>query len=300
MATLYTEQDKNVRKTWLLFSLFLIVVVVIGWIFSWIYQSPGILYFAIIFSVFMNFFSYWYSDKIILSISGATPALRETHRELYNIVENLSITAGLPVPKIYIINDSAPNAFATGRDKDHAVVAVTSGLIDILDRSELEGVVAHELSHIGNRDILISTVIVVLVGFVILLSDIFLRVSVFGGERSSDRGGRHQSIMMIVGIVLAILAPLVATLIKLAISRKREFLADTSGSLLTRYPEGLASALLKISKYPDPVKKVSKATAHLFVSSPFGPRVKRNWLAGLFMTHPSVEERVKALRGVKT
>lgn len=295
MATLYTQQDKNIRKTWLLFSLFLIVVVGIGWTFSWIYQVPEILYFAIIFSVFMNFFSYWYSDKVILKISGATPALRETHREIYNIVENLSITAGLPVPKIYIINDPAPNAFATGRDKEHAVVAVTSGLLSMLDRSELEGVIAHELSHIGNRDILISTVIVVLVGFVVLLSDIFLRVSIFGGGRSRDRGGRHQSIMMIVGIVFAILAPLVVALIQLAISRKREFLADSSGALLTRYPEGLASALIKISSYPGSVKKVSNATAHLFISSPFGPRGKRSWLGGLFMTHPPVDERIKAL-----
>ncbi|MCR4283903.1 MAG: M48 family metallopeptidase [Parcubacteria group bacterium] len=300
MATLYTQQDKNIRKTWILFSLFLIVVIGIGWAFSWIYQIPEILYFAVIFSIFMNFFSYWYSDKIVLKISGATPALRETHREIYNVVENLSITAGLPVPKIYIINDPAPNAFAAGRDKNHAVVAVTSGLLEMLDRSELEGVIAHELSHIGNRDILISTVIVVLVGFVALLSDIFLRFSLFGGSgRSRDREGRHQSIMMIVGIVFAILAPLVVALIQLSISRKREFLADASGALLTRYPEGLASALVKISKYPGSVKRVSNATAHLFIASPFGPKEKRPFLGSLFMTHPPVEERVKALIGEK-
>ncbi len=298
MATLYTQQDKNIRKTWMLFVIFLVVVIGIGWAFSWVYQSPGILYFAIIFSLFMNFFSYWYSDKIILKISGATPALRETHREIYNIVENLSITAGLPMPKIYIIQDPAPNAFATGRNKEHAVVAVTSGLLSILNKSELEGVVAHELSHIGNKDILISTVIVVLVGFIVLLSDMFIRFSIFGHRgRSREGGGRLQLIMTVVGIVLAILAPLVASLIQLAISRKREFLADASGALLTRYPEGLASALLKISTYPRPVKKVSNATAHLFISSPFGGKGKKGWLRGLFMTHPPVEERIKALKG---
>jgi len=296
MSTLYTEQDKNIRKTWILFGLFLIVVIGIGWAFSYIYQNPGILYFAVIFSIFMNFFSYWYSDKIVLKISGAEPALRETHREIYNIVENLSITAGLPTPKIYIINDSASNAFATGRNKEHAAVAVTSGLLDILDRSELEGVIAHELSHIGNKDILISTVIVILVGFVALLSDIFLRFSIFGGkERDRDGDGKIGAIMMVAGIILAILAPIVAIIIQLAISRKREFLADASGALLTRYPEGLASALLKISKHQGSVKKASNATAHLFISSPFGAKGKKSWLGGLFMTHPPVEERVKAL-----
>ncbi len=299
MATLYTQQDKNIRKTWMLFTLFLIVVIGIGWAFSFIYQNPGILYFAVIFSVLMNFFSYWYSDKIILKMSGATPSLRETHRELYNIVENLSITAGLPVPKIYIINDTAPNAFATGRDKEHAAVAVTSGLLDILDRSELEGVIAHELSHIGNRDILISTVIVVLVGFVALLSDFFLRFSLFGGRsRDRERDDRLGIIMMAVGIILAILAPLVAMLIQLAISRKREFLADASGALLTRYPEGLASALEKISNYPASVKRASNATAHLFIANPFGAKGKGSRLGGLFMTHPPVEERIRALKGL--
>jgi len=292
MATLYTEQDKNVRKTWMLFVIFLVLVIGVGWSFSYVYQSPGILYIAVVFSIFMNFFSYWYSDKIVLKISGATPALRETHREIYNVVENLSITAGLPVPKIYIIEDPAPNAFATGRNKEHAVVAVTSGLLGMLDRSELEGVVAHELSHIGNRDILISTVIVVLVGFIALLSDIFLRSHLFGrGER--DKKG--NPIMLIISIAFVILAPIVAWLIQLAISRKREFLADASGALLTRYPEGLASALEKISKYPGPVRKVSNATAHLFIASPFGLKGKRPFLGSLFMTHPPVEERIKAL-----
>ena len=297
MATLYTQQDKNIRKTWLLMTVFLVVVIGIGWAFSFIYQSSGILYFAVFFAIIMNFFSYWYSDKIVLKMSGAKPVLREQNRELWNIVENLSITAGLPMPKLFIIDEPAPNAFATGRNKEHAVVAVTTGLLQMLNRNELEGVIAHELSHIGNRDILISTIIVVLVGFVTLLSDFFLRMSIFG-HGGGGRGGddRAKMFMMIAGIALAILAPIIAVLIQLAISRKREFLADASGALLTRYPEGLASALEKISTYDKPMKKANNATAHLFISNPFGARGAKKGLSKLFMTHPPTEERVKALR----
>lgn len=277
--------------------IFLLVVIALGWSFSWYFNSPGILLVAVIFAVLMNFFSYWYSDKIVLSMSGAHPVKREEHRELWNVLENLSITAGLPMPKLFIISDPAPNAFATGRNKEHAVVAVTTGLIGMMERSELEGVLAHELSHIGNRDMLISTVVVVLVGFVTLLSDFFLRMSLFG-HGGSDRGdGRVRLIMTVAGIVLAILAPIVATLIHLAISRKREFLADASGTLLTRYPEGLASALEKISSYSAPMKKANHATAHLFISNPFGSMGKKKILNKWFMTHPPVHERVKALRG---
>lgn len=296
MATLYTQQDKNIRKTWFLMTMFLIVVIGIGWAFSFIYQSPGILYFAVIFSILMNFFSYWYSDKIVLKMSGAKLVKKEDNRELWNIVENLSITAGLPMPKLFIMNEPAPNAFATGRNKEHAVVAVTTGLLQVLDKNELEGVVAHELSHIGNRDILISTIIVVLVGFTALLSDFFLRMSIFGNV--SGRGGddRAKMFMTIVGIVLAILAPIIAVLIQLAISRKREFLADASGTLLTRYPEGLISALQKINSYNKPMKRANNATAHLFISNPFGGK-SHSGIRKLFMTHPPVEERVKALLG---
>jgi len=295
MATLYSHQDKNIRKTWLLMSLFLIIIIAIGWTFSQIYNNPGILYFAVIFSLLMNFFSYWYSDKIVLAMSGAKEANHESNRELYHLVENLCITAGLPLPKIYIINDSAPNAFATGRNKEHAVVAVTSGLLERLNKAELEGVISHELSHIGNRDILISTIVVVLVGFIALLSDFFLRFSFFGGRNRDRESGGAQAILMIVGIVLAILAPFAAILIQLAISRKREFLADASGALLTRYPEGLALALEKISQYKQPMKMASKATAHLYISNPFGAKK----ISRLFSTHPPVEERIKALRGME-
>ncbi len=276
-------------------SLFLIVIIAVGFVFSQAYKSPGILYFAVIFSLLMNFFSYWYSDKIVLKMSGAKPIEKKDNPELFRIVENLCITAGLPMPKIYTINDSAPNAFATGRNKEHAVVAVTAGLLERLNKTELEGVIAHELSHIGNRDILISTIVVVLVGFIALLSDFFLRFTFFGG-RSRDRDdSRAQAIFMIAGIVLAILAPIATTLIQLAISRKREFLADASGALLTRYPEGLASALEKISQYKMPMKMANKATAHLYISNPF--QAKK--VAALFMTHPPVEQRVAALRGME-
>ncbi|MFA6273754.1 MAG: zinc metalloprotease HtpX [Candidatus Paceibacterota bacterium] len=292
MATLYTQQSKNVSKTWMLMSLFFIIVIGIGFFVSQYYGNPNILYFFVIFSVVMNITSYWYSDKIALSINHAKQIKKENNPELWNIVENLSITAGLPMPKIYIIDDPAPNAFATGRNKEHAVVAVTTGLLGILEKNELEGVIAHELSHIGNRDILLSTVVVVLVGFISIIANMFMRSLFFGGERSSDdnRGG---GIMAIIGIVLAILAPIFATLIQLAISRKREFLADASGALMTRYPDGLANALIKISKYSKPMKYANEATAHLFIANPFSLKKAK----GLFSTHPPVEARVKALLG---
>jgi len=292
-TTLYTEQSKNITKTWLLMSMFLVVVIGIGWFFSFYYNNPGILYFFVIFSVFMNVFSYWFSDKIVLTLSSAKPAKREEHFALYTTVENLSITAGLPMPKVYIIEDPAPNAFATGRDKEHAVVAVTTGLLSILDKSELEGVIAHELSHIGNRDMLLSTVVVVLVGFVTIAADFFTRSLFFGRSRdSSGKGG----IFVIIGIILSILAPIFAMLIQLAISRKREFLADASGALLTRYPDGLASALRKISEYSRPMNRQSSAIAHLYISDPKGVGIGKK-ISGLFATHPPVEQRIKALVG---
>ncbi|KKS03793.1 MAG: Protease HtpX-like protein [Candidatus Nomurabacteria bacterium GW2011_GWC2_41_8] len=306
MATLYTEQSKNVTKTWLLMSIFFIVVIGFGWFFSFYYGNPNILYFFVIFSILMNIFSYWFSDKIVLSLAGAKPANREENFNLYTSVENLSITAGLPMPRIYIINDSAPNAFATGRDKEHAVVAVTTGLLGILDKTELEGVIAHELSHIGNRDMLLSTVVVVLVGFISILADIFRRNLFF--SRSRDNDNKMQGIMMLVGIILSILAPIIAILIQLAISRKREFLADVSGALLTRYPEGLAGALAKISKCQKPMVRQSGAIAHLYIADPKGVRLrqtiavgevppKAGKISGFFATHPPVEERIKALIG---
>ncbi len=295
MATLYTHQDRNVRKTWLLMSVFFVVVIGIAWTFSYLLNNPSILYIGVAFSVFMNVWSYWYSDTLVIKMSGAKPATREQYFELWNAVENLSITAGLPMPKVYVIEDESPNAFATGRDKDHAAVAATTGLLKLLNKNELEGVIAHELSHIGNRDTLVATVVVVLVGFVAIISDMFMRMSFFGG--GNNREGRGGAIIIIVGIVFAILAPIIAQLIHLAISRKREFLADASGALLTRYPEGLASALEKISGYPHGLSRVSTATAHLYISNPLKDGRATSFMSKLFSTHPPTEERVAALRG---
>jgi len=299
--SLYTQKSSNIRKTWLLFTLFLIIVIAIGWVFSRIYADPSILYLAVIFSVLMNIIAYWYSDKIVLKMARAVPIEHKNAPELYHIVENLCITAGLPMPKIYLVREAQPNAFATGRNLKHAVVAVTEGLLKKLDRSELEGVLAHELSHIGNRDMLLSTVIVVLVGFISILSDMFLRSRFFGGFRSRDDrdSGQTGTILMLIGIALAILAPIAAMLMQLAISRKREFLADADGALLTRYPEGLASALEKISADPTPMRVANNTTAHLWLDDPFKGEKRTSWLHKLFMTHPPVEDRIKALRGME-
>lgn len=273
---------------------FFLVVIGIGWVISAYYGNPGILYGAVIFSLLMNVGSFWFSDKVVLGMTHAKPATRAEHFDLYTVTENLSITAGLPMPKLYIIDDPAPNAFATGRDEKHAVVAATTGLLSMLNRTELEGVIAHELSHVKNRDMLVMTVAVVLAGFVAIIADIFLRMSMFGGNR--DDNGKAGALLAVLAIVAAILAPIAAQLIQLAISRKREFLADASGALLTRYPEGLASALQKISSYNAPMKSASHATAHLFIANPFG-RNAGQFINKLFATHPPVEERVKALLG---
>ena len=247
----------------------------------------------------MNIFSYWSSDKIALSLNHAKEIKREDNVDLWNTVENLSITAGLPMPKVCIIEDPSPNAFATGRDKNHAVVCVTTGLLQILNKTELEGVIAHELSHIGNRDILLSTVVVVLVGFVSIVSHMFLRSTFFGGRGNRDNND-GAGIMMLIGIVLSILAPISATLIQLAISRKREFLADASGALITRYPEGLASALQKISNYSGKMQYANTATAHMFIVNPFGSGSQLGKkVSNLFSTHPPLEDRIARLRSMK-
>lgn len=295
-SNLYTHQSQNVTKTWILMSVFFAVVIGLGWFFSYYYQNPSILYFFVIFSIGMNIVSYWFSDKIVLTLAGAKEAKREEYFDLYTSVENLAITAGLPMPKVYVVNDPAPNAFATGRDKNHAVVAATTGLLAILEKNELEGVIAHELAHIGNRDMLLSTVVVVLVGFVSIVSDMFMRSMIFGGHRDNDSDSKAGNILMIVGIIFAILAPIFAMLIQLAISRKREFLADASGALLTRYPEGLANALKKISQYSKPMQRQSSAIAHLYLADPKGYKIDKR-ISGLFATHPRVEDRIKALTG---
>jgi len=301
MPTLYTQIDSNKRKTWLLMSVFLVAIILIGYVFSYALNDSSILYFAVIFSIVSSFVSYWWSDKIVLAMSSAREIDHDSNRELYHIVENLCITAGLPTPKIYIINDTAPNAFATGRDPKHAVIAVTEGLLQKLNKMELEGVIAHELSHIGNRDILLATLVTVMVGMIVLLADWFRRWSFFGGRKSSRESGQLGLIMMIIAIVLSILAPLFAYLMQFAISRRREFMADADGALLTRYPEGLASALEKISADQEPLEVANRATAHLYITSPFKESAgqKINWLTKMFMTHPPVKERIAALRGAE-
>lgn len=292
MATLYAEKDKNIRLTWVYLTGFLVFVIGVGFVFSQAMNSSAILYGCVLFSVLMSVGSYWWSDRIVLSMSGAKLVAFEDNKELYRIVENLAITAGLPTPKIYTIDDTAMNAFATGRDPEHGVICFTTGILSRLDRSELEGVAAHELSHIGNRDTLISTVVVILVGFVALLADWFRHWAFFGGHRDREGDSRLQVIFLVVALILSILAPIAAMLMQLAISRKREFLADASGALLTRYPEGLASALQKLSGDTEPLEAANRATASLYIANPF----KGNKVAKLFMTHPPMEERIAALR----
>lgn len=292
---MYKQIDSNKRRTLVLVFVFLIFIIALGYIFSLAFNSYLYLAIAVLVSVAQAFISYYYSDTITLAISKAKELPRkEPYLELHRIVENLCITAGLPKPKIYIINDSAPNAFATGRDPKHASIAVTSGLLDKLNKNELEGVIAHELSHVGNYDIRLMTIVVVLVGVIALLSDWFMRWSFWGGGRKSDNDNNSQigAIIMIVAIVLAILAPLFATLIQLAISRKREYLADATGALLTRYPEGLASALEKISADQEPLEVANRATAHLYIASP----LKGKHISSLFSTHPPIKDRVQRLR----
>jgi heat shock protein HtpX len=303
MPTLYNNIDSNQRKTWLLMSVFLVVIILIGYVFSQAMNDSIILYIAVGFSFISSFFSYWFSDKVVLAMSGAQEIDHDSNRELYHLVENLCITAGLPTPKIYVINDTAPNAFATGRDPEHAVVAVTVGLLQKLDKIELEGVIAHELSHIGNHDILLATLVTVMVGIIVLLADWFRHWTFFGGGRkrsSNNEGGQLQVIIIIAAIVLSILAPLFAYLMQFAISRKREFLADADGALLTRFPEGLARALEKISADREPLEVANRATAHLYIVSPFkgNKEGKIGFFTRLFMTHPPVEERIAALRGI--
>jgi len=292
--TIYTHAESNIRKTWVLVSLFFVFIIGLGWVASYVFQNQNILIFAVVFSLVMNFVSFWYSDKVVLAITKARPIEKKDNPGLYRIVENLCITAGLPVPRIYITPEAQPNAFATGRDAQHAVIAVTQGLLEKLNKQELEGVISHELSHIGNKDMLLMTVVVVLVGFVSILSDIFVRSMWFGGARKRDNNNSGQvgAILILVGVVLMVLSPLIALLIQMAISRKREFLADASGVLLTRYPEGLARALAKIAADPTPIKKVSNATAHLYISNPF----RGKSFSSLFLTHPPIEQRIKALR----
>jgi heat shock protein HtpX len=297
---LYQEISSNNRKTFFLIFSFLILFIVLGWFLSFLFQAPWLLIIAVIFSVLTSFLSYWHSDKIILKLTKAQPIKKEEFRDLYNVVENLSITSGIQAPKIYLIQEEQPNAFATGRDEKHAVVAVTTGLLKILDKNEIEGVISHELGHIKNNDILLSAVVVVLVGIMIVVSDLVIRMTFWGGFKNRDNNDRSSLgiLLTILGFLFIILSPILAKIIQFAISRKREFLADSSAVLLTRYPEGLISALRKISSYPRSAKIANNAVAHLFIVNPFRGKTEKSFFVKLFSTHPSIEERIEKLREI--
>ncbi len=296
---MYKQIKENKTKTFGLFFFFFIFVLGLAWLISYFYDLPWLVPVAGGVAFTQALISYFYADKIALAVSQAQPVTEATLPSLYRLVENLSITAGLPMPALYIIDDTAINAFATGRDPEHASIAVTRGALERLEKVELEGVLAHELSHVGNYDIRVSTIAVVLVGVVALISDLFTRQLWWGGARrrnNSDSGGSIQGILAIIALVLIILAPLIAQLIQLAVSRKREYLADASGALLTRYPEGLASALEKIGADREPLEAANKATAHLYFANPLKDYSGK--INELFSTHPPLGDRIRRLRAM--
>jgi heat shock protein HtpX len=296
---IYKNISANIWKSYIIMFLFVIFAATIAYVFgkaTGYGSSYGVM--AFIIAIVYSFISYFYSDKMVLSASGAVQIKKKDNPELFRIVENLSIGDGLPMPKVYIIDDPSPNAFATGRDPKHASVAVTSGILERLSKIEMEGVLAHELSHVKNYDTRLLAITAVIVGFIALLTDMFMRNLFWGGFRRDNENSRATAIFFVIAIVLAILSPIIASLIQLAVSRKREFLADASGALLTRYPEGLASALEKISKDPRPMQSASTATAHLFIVNPLKGKSLSGFVSGLFSTHPPTEERVKILRSM--
>jgi heat shock protein HtpX len=296
-TNLYAYQSANVRRTWLLFVVFFVVVVTIGYVFSQAYGDPNFIYYALIFSVVYSLISYYASASIALSLAKAKPVSKSDNPMLYNVVENLCIADGIAMPALYVTPELQINAFATGRDPQHAAVAVTQGALNLLDKSELQGVLAHELSHVKNRDILVSTVAAILAGIISLVADIFLRSFMFGGMRGGGRNNEAQEMFFIFAIVLSILAPIGTMLIQLAISRRREALADASGVLLTRYPEGLISALEKIGADNTPMQSAKDSTAHMWIDNPFKGS-KASWWHSLFMTHPPITERIAALKAL--
>jgi heat shock protein HtpX len=297
MLNVYEQVDRNKHRSLIITILFVVFIVGVAWVLTQVLDyGPGTVGAALVFAGLMSFASYWWSDKIILTISKARPADRKKDFHFFTVVENLAMVAQIPKPKLYVIDDSAPNAFAAGRDPEHAVVCVTSGLLKKLDRTELEGVIAHELSHVRNYDTRLMSVVTILVGMVTLLADWLLRGTRFGGKSRGRKDNQLGAILFLVGIALALLSPLIANLIKLALSRRREFLADASAVMLTRFPGGLASALEKIGADREPLEAANKATAHLYISNPLKNRHDQiGWFAGLFNTHPPVGERVKAL-----
>ena len=296
MATLYTHVSQNKARSLIYIAAFVGLTLALGWFAGWYFDSYAIFPIALAIAIGMSWSSYYWSDRIALGVSRAKPITKQDNPYVYNMVENLAITAGLPMPRVYLIDDSAPNAFATGRDPKHGAIALTTGIVDKLKNEELEGVIAHEMAHIGNYDTRLMTIVVVLVGLVTLMADFMIRMSFFGGGRRDS--GQLGAIVMIAGFVLLLLSPLFATMIQLAVSRRREFAADATGALLTRYPQGLANALEKIDKDHEPLEVANKATAHLYIANPFKDRKRdgQSWFSKLFNTHPPIAERVKALR----
>lgn len=297
---IYSAISANIWKSYIILVLFIIFAAAVAYVIgkaTGYGPSAGVLIFVL--AIVYSFVSYFYSDKIVLATSGAKEIKKKDNPELFHIVENLSIGDGMPMPKVYIINDPSPNAFATGRDPKHAAVAATTGILERLNKSELEGVIAHELSHVKNYDTRLMAITAVIVGFIAMITDFFLRGVFWGSFRDNDeRDSRVQLIFFVLAIVFAILAPIIASLIQLSISRKRELLADASGALLTRYPEGLARALEKISSDPKPLRNASNATAHLYIVNPFKDKGFSGWVSSLFSTHPPIEERIKILRSM--
>lgn len=293
---IYSAISSNKNKTWLIMLLFVLIITTIVYVFSKALGFSGYGYagIALVLAGLTSIGSYYYSDKLVLATTNAKQIKKDDFPNYYRTVENLCIAAGIPMPKVYIVDDASPNAFATGRDPKHAVVCATTGLLRILNDSELEGVIAHELSHIKNYDIRVMGIVAILVGFVAILSDLFIRASFY----SDSRDNKGNTIFLVLAIVFAILSPIAATIIQLAISRKREYLADASGALLTRYPDGLASALEKLAKDKTAPKNASNATAHLFIENPFDNKKVKNFFTGLFNTHPPLEERVRILRSM--
>lgn len=290
---IYSAISSNKNKTWVIMFLFVVFVTTLVYIFSKAMgYGIGLAGIALVIAGFTSIGSYYYSDKLVLATSGAKEIKKQDFPTYYKTVENMCIAAGLPMPKVYVVNDPSPNAFATGRDPKHAVVCATTGLLEMMNDAELEGVIAHELSHIKNYDIRLMGVVAILVGFIAILSDLFIRATFFS-NRDDDRG---NAIFMVLAIIFAILSPIAATLIQLAVSRKREYLADASGALLTRYPEGLASALEKLERDKTAPRVASNATAHLYIENPFDNKKVKNFFTGLFNTHPPLEERIKILR----
>ena len=300
MENLFDAIARNKRNSWFLVVIFAGLVFAVGYFFGWYLGSPWIgLAFGGVVGLVMTLTTYYSGDRMLLFASGAKEIQKADNPQLFNVVEEMSIAAGLPMPKVYIINDSAPNAFATGRDAKHTSLAITSGLLTKLNRDELQGVMAHEMGHVGNRDILFAMMVGILVGLVALMADAFLRSMFWGGRRrgSGKRSGGADAVIMVLGILFMILAPIFARILQLAMSRQREYLADATAARLTRNPEGLASALQKISSDPDVLEVANRATQHLYIVNPIKAFEKR--ANTMFSTHPPIQDRIDRLRTIR-